>query len=440
MTDEQKNMAPEHVISVQEASKSFRMPRPGRLGFMDRLNPFAKGRHYPFPALNNISLDVKKGEMLGVVGRNGSGKTTLLKIICGITTPTRGRALVKGNTSALLDLGAGFDPEFSGVENVYMNGALMGFSQAHMDEKLPFIAEFADIGEFMERPVKTYSSGMFVRLAFATAIHTDPDILVVDETLAVGDEAFKRKCFARINSILRNSGTIIFVSHSLNRIVELCDRAVWLDQGDMIMEGDPARVVFEYERFANASDSMKSRILDSIKENGPPGSAPAESFDDQMISKTVRSYESNGAEISRPRITTMDGEEVNNLVPGEKYIYTYDAAFSEDCEQVRFAMMFRTQSGFNIGGMVSHPKGEGVENVKKGGTISPGFVFRCKLIPDMYFVNSGVLGFKNGDETYLHRVVDGLMFRVSPQKGLRATGLVDFSPENESRTFFINSK
>ncbi len=438
MTDNAKTNDQLPAIAIERIGKSFKMDKPKKSGMLDRLNPFTGRNVDQFRALTDVNFEVMRGETVGIVGKNGSGKTTLLKIICGIMTPSSGRAIVRGNVSALLDLGAGFDPELTGIENVYMNGALMGFSKAEMDEKIHDIEDFADIGEFIHRPVKIYSSGMFVRLAFSVAIHSEPDILVIDETLAVGDEAFKRKCFARINQIRRNNGTILFVSHSLNRIVGLCHRAIWIDQGELLLQGEPSDVVFEYERFTHASVDNKEGILDQIRKNrlvnnNPPQNAALE---DEILTKSARSYEPNGAIISNPRIESMDGEQVNALVLGEQYIYTYDVEFTKSCKQVRFGMMLRTQSGFNVGGMVSHSKEKGIDLVTQGDVISPRFKFRCQLLPEVYFMNSGVLGRMNGAETFHHRIVDAVMFRVLPKKGILATGLVDFSEDAQAELIF----
>ena len=203
------------AISVRNLTKSYRLfGHPG-----DRIKQFfslgLKQYHREFTALKDVSFDIKKGETVGIIGRNGSGKSTLLQLICGILKPTTGTVQVNGRVSALLELGAGFNPEFTGRENVYFQGALMGFTEAQMDERFDEIAAFADIGEFIDQPVRTYSSGMFVRLAFAVAIHVDPDILVVDEALAVGDMAFQRKCFAQIDRLRAAGCTIALVTHDM---------------------------------------------------------------------------------------------------------------------------------------------------------------------------------------------------------------------------------
>lgn len=234
------------VISVRNLTKTYRLfGHPG-----DRVKQFLslglKRYHREFTALKDVSFDIKKGETVGIIGRNGSGKSTLLQLICGILKPTSGSVQVNGRISSLLELGAGFNPEFTGRENVYFQGALMGFTKAQMDEKFDEIAAFADIGEFIDQPVRTYSSGMFVRLAFAVAIHVEPDILVVDEALAVGDASFQAQCFKKIG-LLHEAGTsLLFVSHATNQIVRHCDRAFLLEAGRMVGHGDPHTITNQY--------------------------------------------------------------------------------------------------------------------------------------------------------------------------------------------------
>lgn len=226
-------------------------------------------------ALKNINLTVRKGEVLGIIGENGSGKSTLLKILAGITTPTHGKVKVKGRVASLIELGAGFHPDLTGRENIYLNGALLGYSKAELDKKYQNIIDFADIGSFIDQPVRTYSSGMVVRLGFSVAIHLDPDILLIDEVLAVGDEQFQRKCFSHIDSLQKQNKTIIFVSHNLFLINSLCQRVVLLDNGKIKRRGKPKRVIDFYLRFSkkinkngkkmdNKSDNQGKIIIDKI--------------------------------------------------------------------------------------------------------------------------------------------------------------------------------
>jgi lipopolysaccharide transport system ATP-binding protein len=236
-----------------------------------------KARWYrEFPALRDVSLTIARGETVGIVGRNGSGKSTLLQMICGTLTPTAGELQVNGRIAALLELGAGFNPEFTGRENVYLNGSILGVGRDEMEAKFDAIAAFAEIGQFIEQPVKTYSSGMYVRLAFAVAIHVEPEILVVDEALSVGDEGFQRKCFARIDAIRDSGATVLFVSHAAGTVVDLCDRAILLDQGELIAEGTPKHVVGQYQKMLHAPAERAGALREEIKQmhRGGPTAAP----------------------------------------------------------------------------------------------------------------------------------------------------------------------
>jgi ABC-type polysaccharide/polyol phosphate transport system ATPase subunit len=234
------------AVSVNNVSKKFRLFGSSKDRFWEALHPFNKKYHREFWALKDINFEVPKGTTLGIVGRNGSGKSILLQIICSVLQPTSGTVNVNGRVSALLELGAGFNPEFTGRENVLLNGALMGFPRAEMEERLPVIEAFADIGEFVDQPVKTYSSGMFVRLAFAAAINVDPDVLIVDEVLAVGDAKFQHKCYQKFIEFQKAGKTIIIVTHSTDAVVRHCDQAVLLENGRVVEIGEPKSITNYY--------------------------------------------------------------------------------------------------------------------------------------------------------------------------------------------------
>ena len=263
-------MLPDDVaISVRNLSKTYRLfGHPG-----DRIKQFfslgLKQYHREFTALKDISFEIKKGETVGIIGRNGSGKSTLLQLICGILQPTSGSVEVNGRVSALLELGAGFNPEFTGRENVYFQGALLGFTQAQIEERFEDIAAFADIGEFIDQPVRTYSSGMFVRLAFAVAVHVDPDILVIDEALAVGDMLFQRKCFQRLATLTADpQRVLILVSHDLRQISRVCARTLLLQEGGLLADGHSHKVCGQageinygdLKQMAQAAQGERARI------------------------------------------------------------------------------------------------------------------------------------------------------------------------------------
>lgn len=241
-------MSSEPIISLRNVSKTYRVYQHPLHGLVSRIIGGKLERHKEFHALNGICLDIHKGETVGIIGRNGSGKSTLLQLICGIRKPTSGKIVVNGRVSALLELGAGFHPEFTGRENVFMQGAIMGFTQGDMADRLDEIAAFADIGEFIDQPVKTYSSGMFVRLAFAVAISVEPDILVVDEALSVGDLGFQQKCIERIREMQNAGVTIFLVSHDIMLMRNFGDTLIYLDQGKIKEIGHPETVGEAYIR------------------------------------------------------------------------------------------------------------------------------------------------------------------------------------------------
>lgn len=441
-----------HVaITVRDLTKVYKLYDSPQDRLKESINPFGRKYHRDFYALNGVSFEIKKGETVGIVGKNGCGKSTLLKTITGVLTPTSGSVSVDGKISALLELGAGFNPQLTGLENVYFNGTILGYTRAEIDQRLDDILSFADIGNFLHQPVKTYSSGMFVRLAFAVAINVDPEILIVDEALSVGDEAFQRKCFSRIIDFKQNGKTILFVSHSAGTIIELCDKAMLFEQGELLLEGAPKPVVTRHQKLLYAPADKyrlvreeiinlqacvtkdKANVDDTHAEGSPDktGKEPAglkrALYDPNLRPQSTTAYESRGAFITAPHITSLSGEKVNLLLLGEEYIYTYTVYFEEDAYQVRFGMLVKTTRGFELGGMTSHPQVSAIPFIPKGTTKKITFGFKCALLPGAYFLNAGVLGLVDQSETYLHRVIDAFMFRVQDEEKLISTGIVDFS-------------
>ncbi len=248
-----------NIIEVSNVSKTYKLYDQPIDRLRESLSLTKKKYHRTFFALKDISFNVEKGEILGIVGVNGSGKSTLLKIITDVLTPSSGSVIVRGKISALLELGAGFNPEYTGMENIYLNGTLLGYTREEMEEKVPAIIDFAEIGNFIYQPVKSYSSGMFARLAFAVAINVDPDILIVDEALSVGDLNFQLKCMKKFDEF-RNAGkTILFVSHDVNAIKRYCTRTIWIKQGMLVAEGDTDEITDRYLDFLHSAEASSFR-------------------------------------------------------------------------------------------------------------------------------------------------------------------------------------
>ena len=239
-------MQNEIAIKVENLTKVYHLYDKPQDRLKEALNPFKKSYHHDFYAVNDISFEIKKGETVGIIGKNGAGKSTLLKMITGVLNPTSGNIQVNGKIASLLELGAGFNPEMTGIENIYLNGTLMGFSKQEMDTKIDAILEFADIGEFIYQPVKVYSSGMFARLAFSVAINVEPDILIIDEALSVGDMAFQQKCVRRMESFAKLRKTILFVTHDIGLINKFCSKAVWIERGEIDSYGVADEVTKKY--------------------------------------------------------------------------------------------------------------------------------------------------------------------------------------------------
>ncbi len=434
----------------QDRLKQYIFPRLHRLVGRQPQNLFRE-----FWALKDVSFEVKKGETVGIIGRNGSGKSTLLQIVCGTLTPTGGTVEANGRVAALLELGSGFNPEFTGRENAYMNGAVLGLKKEEIDARFDDIAAFADIGEFIDQPVKMYSSGMVVRLAFSVAINVDPEILIVDEALSVGDELFQRKCFSRIEAIRNNGATILFVSHSGSTIVELCNWAMLLDAGKKLAIGSPKQIVGRYQKLLYAPADKQEAIREQIRgmnenlvlpEKGNQIKSKEhpelvedkkplkEIFDPYLKPSSTIEYESRGAYIESPAVLTFTGERVNNLIRGKTYRYVYTVRFSKGASNVRFGMLIKTISGVELGGGVSASSiSDGLIYVKAGSIYRVELRFQCALNPGVYFLNAGVVGVVNSSETFLHRLIDVAMFRVMPDTENLATGIVDFGcfPELE---------
>lgn len=435
------------VIEARQLSKKFVLGTPSLEQSARKLvTRLRGGGGMPSPdsrehlALDRVSFAINRGETVGIVGRNGSGKSTLLQIICGTLRPSSGEMEVRGRVAALLELGSGFNPDYSGRDNVFLNSAILGIPEAETRRRLDQILDFADIGKFIDQPVRTYSSGMFVRLAFATAINSDPDILIIDEALAVGDEAFQRKCFARLQQIQAQGATILLVSHSVQSIVALCDRAILLDGGRKLMEGEPKAVTGQYQRLIHAPagqvDAIREAILAgrSVSEAKDAPAAPAPvaqpALDPELKTASRVSFEANGGQVDNIRILDEAGDPCNILDHGQPYALCFTARFTRSFPDVSFAMMTKTIVGEHIAGLWSHVAGAGM-SVEAGDAFEVRLPFVNRFAPGTYFVNAGVFDRGNGNFTIIHRVLDALMFKVAVFEGSETIrGSMSLKPDN----------
>ena len=346
--------APEVAVAAVALSKVYRRTSPGfqmrtlKSALLGRRGRAAFGDEPTLAALEGVSFEIGRGEAFGIVGGNGSGKSTLLKLIAGILKPTSGTISTSGRVAALIELGAGFHPEISGRENVFINGAVLGLSRKEIAERYERIVEFSGLGDFLEEPVKNYSSGMYVRLGFAVAIHTDPEILLVDEVLAVGDEAFAHRCLRRIEEFLAAGRTVIFVSHALGLVEELCDRVLWLDDGKVRLVGEPRRVVDAYRQQVAVEESDEHRDAKEQRERAeaPGGTEAAAGGSDGEVLR----WGSGAAEIQAVRMFGSAGEERYHFESGESVTFEIDCRIAAQLDDFVFGVGLFSPRGVEVWG------------------------------------------------------------------------------------------
>lgn len=393
----------EIAIKVDKVSKVYRLYDRQRDRLKDALNLTKKKCYREHFALDSLDFEVKKGETVGIIGTNGSGKSTILKIITGVLNPSEGEVEVNGRISALLELGAGFNMEYTGIENVYLNGTMIGFTKEEIDGRLSDILEFADIGDFAGQPVKTYSSGMFVRLAFAVAINIDPEILIVDEALSVGDVFFQSKCYHKFEEFKKMGKTILFVSHDLGSITKYCDRAMLLNQGHKLFEGTPKEAVDMYKRVLVGQ-------LDDDEENGR--TLWEQAGDDALwrkalpINPEVLEYGSKKAEIIDFAFVDANGRYSNVVEKGSEMTVKMKVLFHEDIAEPIFAFSFKNLLGIELCG--TNTMFEKIEiTPKRAGDIQVvSFKQNMDLQGGEYLLSLGCTGYPHGEFTVYHRLYD----------------------------------
>lgn len=408
------------AISVNHISKVYRLyDNP-----MDRLKEslgFSKKKKYKeHYALNDVSFDIKKGEAVGIIGTNGSGKSTILKIITGVLNPTAGTITVDGRISALLELGAGFNMEYTGLENVYLNGTMLGFSKEEIDARLQDILSFADIGEFIHQPVKTYSSGMFVRLAFAVAINIDPEILIVDEALSVGDIFFQSKCFRKFEEFKEKGKTILLVSHDLSSISKYCDKVILLNKGNKVSEGSPKVVVDEYKKIlADKSENISETDESSINETGiyTPEQPVSKQQDDKFFIKKnwnkpfplnpeFIEYGTGKAEIIDFSIVDCNGNVTNLIEKDTEFEIIMKMRFHDTVGEPIFAYTIKDIRGTDLTGTNTMYENVPVREMHKGDEQEAIFKQKMTLQGGEYMLSLGCTGYCNGDFEVFHRLYD----------------------------------
>ncbi len=427
----------EIAIEADSIGKCYRIFESPRARLLQGLWGNRRQLYREFWALKEVSFQLPRGQTLGVVGRNGSGKSTLLQLLCNTLTPTIGQVKVQGRVGALLELGSGFNPEFSGRENVFLNGSVLGLSQRQIEDRLDKILGFADIGSFIDQPVKTYSNGMVVRLAFAVQAHIDPDILVVDEALAVGDEMFQKKCYAHLEQLKEKGTSILLVTHSCPQIIQHCDQALLLHKGIARMLAEPARVTVTYQRLMNASDvEWEAAFADPAAtgpaEHGAHAPIPSEALkaasaadpdkidsenwlDPELKPQTTEIYPSHGGSITDAWIECESGKRANVLSPNEDFNIVMRYTADETLKDISFACNLASVTGQRISGQHFTPSDEGQntrQNFESGSSWEIRFYFHAGLWPGVYFVNGSILRNDDPSRQFVHRVIDYRALRI----------------------------
>ena len=460
----------EKIISVDQVSKVYRLYDKPIDRLLESISLRKKSYHRDFYALRDISFSVGRGEAVGIIGTNGSGKSTMLKIITGVLSATTGKVESRGSICALLELGAGFNQDYTGIENIYMNGTMMGFSKAEMDEKLPAILEFADIGDFVYQPVKSYSSGMFVRLAFALYISIDPEVLIVDEALSVGDVFFQAKCYHRMDELKRKGTTILMVTHDLGSVMKYCDRVVLFHKGEKVGEGLPGQMVDKYKKILAGKDPHAEQFMeeqnflgnvdeeaadtagstetnenagsDSGRNTGEAGehaeptspeagqSSPKPTGfmkDHLTLNPSSQQYGNGKAEILDFGVLDKDGRPGNVLLKGEEFSIKERIVFHDDIAAPIFTFTIKDKRGMDLSGTNTLFEGKEIPAVKKGDEYYCTFTQRMNLQGGEYLLSISCTGFEEGEHTVYDRKYDITSITVLSNKN--TVGIYDMESE-----------
>ena len=415
------------AISAEQITKVYKLyDKPS-----DRLKEalgLSRGKlHKEHYALKGVDLSIYKGETVGIIGTNGSGKSTILKIITGVLNPTGGNLKVNGRISALLELGAGFNMEYNGIENIYLNGTMMGFSEKEIDTKLQNILDFADIGDFVYQPCKTYSSGMFVRLAFAVAINIEPEILIVDEALSVGDVFFQAKCYHKFEEFKQMGKTILFVSHDLSSIAKYCDRVILLNRGTKLGEGSPKEMIDAYKQVLvgqyEIPQEEESLLQDEelnrkAAESADKASVKKEKFSAEVlgINEKALEYGTKDGEITEFYVTDKKGTKTSAIIKGEELTLHMKVKFNNPVPAPIFAFTLKDKHGTEITGTNSMIEKAFLDSVKAGEEKEITFTQNIDLQGGEYLISLGVTGYEGDKFQVYHRLYDVLNLTVVSDK------------------------
>lgn len=407
----------EIAIAVENVSKIYKLYDRPRDRMLEALGLSKQKKYHEKYALSDVSFHVKKGECVGIIGTNGSGKSTILKIITGVLNQTSGNVAVKGRISALLELGAGFNMEYTGLENIYLNGTMNGFSEEEIDAKLQDILDFADIGDYVKQPCKTYSSGMFVRLAFSVGINIEPEILIVDEALSVGDVFFQAKCYHKFEEFKQMGKTIIFVSHDLSSIAKYCDRVILLDQGVKLGEGAPKEMIDDFKRvLVGQYQSPEEKVeTKSFLEDEEIQEAVRKKEKKQEDAKTLE-YGTKQAVIEEIYLTDDNGTKSNAIIKGMNFGIHMRVRFQDDIPAPIFAFTVKNVKGTEITGTNTMFEKAFLEPVKAGAVKEITFKQRMTLQGGDYLLSFGVTGYDGNDFQVYHRLYDALDVTVISDK------------------------
>ena len=408
-------MEEKKVIQIRDLSKMYKLYDKPSDRLKESLGKKKKKCYREHYALSHVSFDVHQGETVGIIGTNGSGKSTILKIITGVLNPTDGEVIVDGRISALLELGAGFNMEYSGLENVYLNGTMIGFSREEIDEKLDDILNFADIGEFIHQPVKTYSSGMFVRLAFAVAINIEPEILIVDEALSVGDVFFQAKCYHKFEEFKKMGKTIIFVSHDLSAVSKYGDKVILLNRGEKLDEGSPKAMVDMYKQLLVNQDPINT---DRQEESGEIVAQEIEGSwkSNFQVNPNTLEYGEKIAEIVDFAVFDSKGAITNTIEKGSRFQIKMKILFHEEIQDPIGAYTFKDTRGTEITGTNTMFEKAYIRPPKAGETCVITFEQKMDLQGGEYLISFGCTGYRNGDFHVFHRLYDACNITVVSTK------------------------